>query len=429
MTGDATIYATSSGAPPAAIAIVRVSGAGACGVATALAGSVPTPRRASVRALRHPDTDVLLDRAVVLYFPGPTTATGEDLVEFHVHGGRAVVAAVEAAIGCVPGTRLADAGEFTRRALANGRIDLTEAEGLGDLLAAQTESQRKAALRIAEGGLRAEIDRWTDALVAVAAEIEAALDFSDEDDVSDVPVERTIAKIAIIAQGIDHLLAAPPVERLHDGVRVVIAGPPNSGKSTLLNALTGRDVAIVSAISGTTRDRIEVSVVRRGIAYTVTDTAGLTDTPGDEIEQIGIERARSAMMGADIVLWLDDAAPDRDEYLLVHARSDVAGRELSPPGRLEIAAKSGVGVDTLWEEIERRAAQLLPEEDALTINARQRSLLRTCTIHLGAAQHQRDLLVIAEEVRATLRLFDQVTGRSGIENVLDSIFSRFCIGK
>jgi len=429
VTGDATIYATSSGAPPAAIAIVRVSGAGARGVATALAGSVPAPRRASVRALRHPECNALLDRAIVLYFPGPMTATGEDLVEFHVHGGRAVVAAVEAAIGCFPATRLADAGEFTRRALANGRIDLTEAEGLGDLLAAQTEGQRKAALRIAEGGLRAEIERWTNALVAIAAEIEAALDFSDEDDVSDVPVERTVAKIAIIAQAIDRLLAAPPVERLHDGVRVVIAGPPNSGKSTLLNALTGRDVAIVSAISGTTRDRIEASVVRRGIAYTVTDTAGLTDDPGDEIEKIGVERAILAMAGADIVLWLDDSAPDRDDYLLVHARSDLPSRAHVPPGRLEIAAKSGVGIDALWGEIERRAARLLPQEDGLTINARQRALLRTCTIHLVAAQHQRDLLVIAEEVRATLRLFDQITGRSGIENVLDSIFSRFCIGK
>jgi tRNA modification GTPase len=429
VTGDATIYATSSGAPPAAIAIVRVSGAGARGVATALAGSVPEPRRASVRALRHPETSALLDRAIVLYFPGPMTATGEDLVEFHIHGGRAVVAAVEAAIGCCPGTRLADAGEFTRRALANGRIDLTEAEGLGDLLGAQTEGQRKAALRIAEGGLRAEIERWTNALVAIAAEIEAALDFSDEDDVSDVPVERTVAKIAIIAQAIDRLLAAPPVERLHDGVRVVIAGAPNSGKSTLLNALTGRDVAIVSAISGTTRDRIEASVVRRGIAYTVTDTAGLTDDPGDEIEKIGVERAILAMAGADIVLWLDDSAPDRDDYLLVHARSDLSSRSHVPPGRLEIAAKSGVGIDALWGEIERRAAHLLPQEDGLTLNARQRALLRTCTIHLGAAQHQRDLLVIAEEVRATLRLFDQITGRSGIENVLDSIFNRFCIGK
>ena len=429
MTGDATIYATSSGAPPAAIAIVRVSGAGAQGVAATLAGALPEPRRASVRMLRHPATGAVLDRAILLYFPGPRTATGEDLVEFHVHGGRAVVAAVEAAIGCVAGTRLADAGEFTRRALANGRIDLTEAEGLGDLLAAQTEHQRKAALRIAEGGLRAEIDRWTNMLIAVAAEIEAALDFSDEDDVGDTSVERTIAKIAMIAQAIDRLLCAPAVERLHDGVRVVIAGPPNSGKSTLLNALTGRDVAIVSAISGTTRDRIEASVVRRGIAYTLTDTAGLTDAPGDEIEQIGIERARMAMMGADIVLWLDDAAPDRDTYVPVHARSDIAGREHVPPGRWPIAAEVGAGVDALWEEIERRAARLLPQEDGLTVNARQRALLRTCSVHLGAAQQHKDLLVVAEEVRATLRGFDQISGRSGIENVLDSIFSRFCIGK
>ncbi|MET3824595.1 tRNA modification GTPase [Sphingomonas sp. PvP055] len=429
MAQEATIYAVSSGAPPAAIAIIRVSGAGARDVAIALAGSVPAPRRATVRALHHPQTGALLDRALALYFPGPTTATGEDLVEFHLHGGRAVVAAVEAAIAAVPGTRHADAGEFTRRALANGRIDLTEAEGLGDLLAAQTETQRRAALRVAEGGLRAEIDRWTDSLVAIAAEIEAALDFSDEDDVSDVPVGRLTAKIATVAQAIDQLVSAPPVERLHDGVRVVIAGPPNSGKSTLLNALTGRDVAIVSPISGTTRDRIEALVVRKGVAYNLTDTAGLTDTPGDEIEEIGIARARAAMAGADIVVWLDDAAPQQDGYLLIHARADVAGRESAPAGRLAIAARSGSGLDAVWDEIDRRAAALLPQEDAIAINTRQRALLVACACHLGAVQQSEDLLVIAEEVRGALRTLDQVSGRSGIEHVLDSIFARFCIGK
>jgi tRNA modification GTPase len=430
MTADDTIYAVSTGAPPAAIAIVRVSGAAAMGVARAIAGEGPLrPRHAALRVLRDPTTGTVLDRAILLSFPGPATATGEDLVEFHLHGGRAVVAAVEAAIGRIDGTRRADPGEFTRRALANGRIDLTEAEGLGDLLAAQTESQRRAALRIAEGGLRGQIETWSDALVRVAAEVEAALDFSDEDDVAEPPVAAIATKIAGIAQAIDGLLATPPVERLHDGIRVVIAGPPNSGKSTLLNALTGRDVAIVSAISGTTRDRIEATVVRRGVAYALTDTAGLTETPGDEIERIGIARAQDAIEGADIVLWLDDEPPPDPTYLVLHSRADVPGRECVPAGRMAVAAQAGIGIDSLWEVIEDRSRSLLPPEDSLALNARQRTLLTHAASHLAAVQREDDLLVVAEEVRATLRLFDQIVGRSGIENVLDSIFARFCIGK
>lgn len=426
--GD-TIYAASTGAPPAAIAIIRVSGPEARRVAQLLAGSVPPARRASLRALRDPDTGTLLDRAVVLYFPGPATATGEDLTEFHVHGGRAVVAAVEAAIASIDGTRLADAGEFTRRALANDRIDLTEAEGLGDLLSAQTETQRRAALRIAEGGLRSVIERWTDTLVAVAAEIEAALDFSDEDDVDEQSVEAIRHKIAIIAQAVEALVVTPPVERLHDGIRIVIAGPPNSGKSTLINALTGRDVAIVSPVSGTTRDRIEAAVTRGGVAYLLTDTAGLTDAPGDEIERIGIDRARGAIAGADVVLWLDDAAPTDPRSLAVHPRVDMAGRHTVPPGRVAISATTGEGIAGLWDVIAQRAAAILPQEDTLAVNMRQRRLLARCGSYLVAAQQHDDLLLVAEDVRGALQQLDAVTGRSGIEAVLDSIFARFCIGK
>lgn len=429
MADRATIYAASSGAPPAAIAIVRVSGDAAISVAEALAGRLPAARMASLRAVRHPETGALLDRGLVLFFPAPATATGENLVEFHLHGGRAVVAAVEQAIGTIAGTRPAEAGEFTRRALENGRIDLTEAEGLGDLLSAQTETQRRAALRLAEGGLRSAIDCWTDALVAVAAEIEAALDFSDEDDVAEQSVTVIAEKIVNVAYEIDGLLAEPPVERLHDGVRVVIAGPPNSGKSTLINALAARDVAIVSAVSGTTRDRIEATVVRRGIAYVLTDTAGLTEKPGNEIERIGIERARAAMASADIVLWLDDAVAADPSYVRVHPRADLPGREHCAPDRIAVAAFAGQGIDTLWSAIEGRALLLLPSEDALAVNARQRGLLMSCAEHLAAATNQPDLLLIAEELRSALRQLDAVAGRSHIEHVLDSIFARFCIGK
>ena len=429
MTERDTIFAVSSGAAPCGIAILRISGPRATAVAGAIAGALPEPRRAVLRVLREPSEGAVLDRAIVLFFPGPRSATGEDCVEFHVHGGRAVVAAVEAAIATRPGTRRAEAGEFTRRALENGVIDLTEAEGLGDLLAAETEGQRRAALRMAEGGVRAQIEHWSSDLIGVAARIEAQLDFSDEDDVADEALDTIAADITRIATEIDRLLAAPAVERLHDGVRVVIAGAPNSGKSTLLNALTGRDVAIVSPISGTTRDRIEASVVRAGIAYVLTDTAGLTGTPSDEIERIGIERARGAIAGADIVVWLDAQAEASANDIQVHPRCDVAGRETARSGvDVSLSARTGAGLDLLWNLIAERAATLLPQSDQLAVNQRQRALLEQCRTDLLVAKGN-DLLIVAEEVRRALRALDAVTGRSGIEDVLDAVFARFCIGK
>lgn len=426
---DDTIFACSSGPPPAAIAILRISGPSALAAAAALAGALPPARQAGVRALRDPATQRLLDRALVLVFPAPRTATGEDLVELHLHGGRAVVAAVGAALATLPGMRQAEPGEFTRRALSNGVIDLTAAEGLGDLLNAETETQRRAAMRIAEGGLRTTIERWTDRLVDVAARIEAQLDFSDEDDVPDMLIEPILSEIDAIGQTMSQLLAAPPVERLYDGVRVVIAGPPNSGKSTLLNALAGRDLAIVSALSGTTRDRIEAPVTRGGIAYVLTDTAGLTDAPHDVVERIGVSRAEAAITSADIVLWLGDTAPSDARHVAVHARADVPGRE-DPPffSQLSISAETGEGMAALWGVIAERAAALLPVADAIATNERQRGLLRGARDHL-ALDAQRDVLVIAEQVRCAIGSLNAVTGRTGTEDVLDSIFARFCIGK
>lgn len=424
-----TIYATSTGAPPSAIAIVRISGVRAREIGTALTGGLPEPRRAGVRMLRDALRDgVALDRAVVLLFPGPRSATGEDIVELHLHGGRAVIAAVESAIAAVPGARLAEPGEFTRRALENGVIDLSAAEGLGDLLAAQTEAQRRAALRVAEGGLRQRIDHWTDRLIAIAARIEAQIDFSDEDDVAEEGIEAILADVSTVTRDIAALLAVPSVERLRDGIRVVIAGPPNSGKSTLINALAGRDVAIVSPISGTTRDRIEASVERAGVAYILTDTAGLTDMPGDSIERIGIERARAAIQSADLILWLADGDAGKAEYLQVHARCDLPDRIVAPTGRIAVSAKSGYGIEPLWARIAARAATMLPPEDGLTTNARQRGLLESCRTCLEAIDG-RDLLIVAEHLRLALRALDSVAGRSGVEDVLDAMFAQFCIGK
>jgi tRNA modification GTPase len=429
MDDSATIFACSTGAPPAAIAIIRVSGTAAFAVARALAGPLPSPRRATLRRLRDPGDDSLLDRALVLTFPGPRTSTGEDMVEFHVHGGRAVVAAVMAAIDTLPATRLAEPGEFTRRALANAVIDLTAAEGLGDLLSAETETQRRAALRMAEGGLRTVVDGWTDRLIGVAARIEAQLDFSDEDDVATETEAVIVGDVAAIATEIAALLRSPPVERLRDGVRVVIAGPPNSGKSTLLNTLSGRDVAIVSPLAGTTRDRIEAPLSRAGIAYVLTDTAGLTVTPGDAIERIGIDRAEQAVAAADLVLWLGDGPPANASHLWIHPRADLLDRRQMPAGRaVAISASTGLGIPQLWTLVEQRAAALLPKADAIATNQRQRILLGQCLAHLRAIAPS-DLLIVAEEVRRALRSLDAIAGRSGTEDVLDAIFARFCIGK
>ncbi|GAA0304979.1 tRNA uridine-5-carboxymethylaminomethyl(34) synthesis GTPase MnmE [Sphingomonas oligophenolica] len=424
-----TIFAVSSGAPPAAIAIVRISGAQAVAAATQLAGALPPPRRAALRALRD-SQGLVLDRALVLLFPAPDTATGEDVVELHVHGGRAVVRAVEAALGALPGMRRAEPGEFTRRALLNGRIDLTEAEGLGDLLAAETETQRRAALAVAEGAIRRLAEGWTDRLLALAARVEAQLDFADEDDVATEAVAPIVNGLLALAGDIEAVLAAPPVERLRDGLRVVIAGPPNSGKSTLLNRLAERDAAIVSPISGTTRDRIEAPVVRDGIAYVLTDTAGLAAETADPIELIGIARAEDAMRGADILLWLGDAPPANPGAIRVHARADLAGRERLPPGaEIAISAASGLGIADLWRLVRERAVQLLPREDATALNQRQRSLVEACAVAARSAAAQQDMLLMAEDLRLAMAALDHLVGRSDVEAMLDALFRRFCLGK
>ncbi len=429
-----TIFAVSSGAPPCAIAVLRVSGPRAFAVATLLGGSLPPVRTAGLRRLRDPADGTTLDRGLVLLFPGPNSATGDDIAEFHLHGGRAVVRAVERAIGAVSGCRPAEAGEFTRRALEAGRIDLTEAEGFADLLVAETESQRRAALRNAEGGLRRRIDVWTAEAVRLAAQIEAVIDHSDEEDAAD---EARI--VAAVGQGITRLadeiaavLAQPSVDRLRDGIRVVFAGPPNSGKSSLFNAMIGREGAIVSPIAGTTRDRIEAPVVRGGVAWLLTDTAGLTDATADPIEAIGVERARASAGAADVVLWLGDGAPEAglaDRAIEIHAKCDLPGRASAPAGRISVSAGNLVAIEEVWRAMDDRASTLVPAADALAMNDRQRRLC--CAAHeaLCDAAKGADPLIFAEELRLARRALDQITGRADVENVLDTLFSGFCIGK
>jgi tRNA modification GTPase len=425
---DDTIFALSSGAPPAGIAVIRVSGPQARAALEALARRVPPPRTVSLALLKDPRDDGPLDRALLLWLPGPHTVTGEDMAELHCHGGRAVVAAVEEALGAMPGLRRAEAGEYTRRAFAHGRMDLTAVEGLADLLAAETQSQRRAALLMAEGHFSRRIEGWRGTLLDLSAMAEAALDFSDEDDVPDAAIEARIgAGIATLAQDVDAILAAPSADRLRDGVRVVLAGPPNAGKSTLLNALVGRDAAIVSDIAGTTRDRIEAPAAIGGTAFLFTDTAGLRGETGDAIEAIGIDRARAALAAADIILWLGDAdALPRDDAILVAAQCDRA--DADRPG-LRLSARTGEGMDVLIALLLSRAAALLPGEGDYALHARQRQRVGQVRDHLLAAGSTADLLVAAEELRLARAAIDALTGQAGTEDMLDRLFSGFCIGK
>jgi len=425
---DATIFALSSGAPPAGIGVIRISGALAADALRHLSSRpLPPPRTASLRMLSDA-VEGPLDRALVLWMPGPTTVTGEDLVELHCHGGRAVIAAVESALSRMSGLRRAEAGEFTRRAFANGRMDLNAVEGLADLLAAETQSQRRAALMMAEGHFSRRIARWREALLQISAMAEAALDFSDEDDVPDAAIGDRIADgIATLKNEAGQALGAPFAERLRDGVRVVLAGPPNAGKSTLLNALVGRDAAIVSDIAGTTRDRIEVPAAIGGIAFLLTDTAGLRSDSGDAIEAIGIARARAALEAADIILWLGEADDlPREDAILISAQRD--RRSSDGPG-LNLSAVTGEGMDRLIGQLLDRASHLLPGPGDVALHARQRQGVGQLLHHLSAAVREPDLLVFAEELRLARGAIDALTGQAGTEDMLDRLFGSFCIGK
>ena len=377
--------------------------------------------------LRRADGGIL-DRALVLVFPGPASATGEDLVEFHCHGGRAVVDAVEDTLASMPGLRRAEPGEFTRRALINGRIDLAEAEGLADLLAAETERQRIAALSGAEGRVSAQVRAWLDRVAGVAAHVEAALDFADEDDV--VQTGGGLADAQAEAEGLAaemrRVLDQPPVERLRDGIRVVIGGPPNSGKSTLINLLADRDVAIVSPVSGTTRDRIEAPVTRGGLPFVLTDTAGLTESE-DTVEAIGVSRAAESIRAADLLIWLGDEQPDRDA-IWVHSRADLPGRAEAPATRdLSISSAWPESIEALWQCVVARAELLVPSVDALSLSRQQREQCRRAAEHL--VHSSGDALIFAEHLRLARHSLATILGIDAGEHLLDTLFARFCVGK
>ncbi len=395
----------------------------------ALAGRMPAPRRASLSTLRDPDGGELIDRGLLLWFPGPDAATGEDLAEFHCHGGRAVIAAILDALAKLPGLRLAAPGEFTRRAFEHGRMDLNAAEGLADLLMAETQSQRRAALAMAEGGFSRLVADWEAELLRLSALVEAALDFSDEDDVPDAGIEGMIvAGIGALHGAVVAESMRPHAERLRDGIRVVLAGPPNAGKSTLLNALAGREAAIVSPIAGTTRDRIEVPVAIAGIAFLLTDTAGLRAETDDAVEAIGMDRAAQAIAAADIILWLGPVNDAPEGAVRIAARMDEPGHDAAGAD-LQLSAVTGEGMDELRDLLLARARALLPGEGDYALHARQRAAVHAMTDALGEALAQADMLLVAEHLREARRAIDALTGRSGTEAMLDALFGNFCIGK
>jgi tRNA modification GTPase len=402
---------------------------------------------AGARYLIHPRDGHLLDRGLVIWFPGPRSFTGEDVAELLLHGGRAVVAAVLEALSVIPGCRPAEPGEFVRRAFENGKLDLAEAEGLADLIEAETEAQRRQALRQATGDLSALVESWRSTLIDAIALVEAAIDFSDEADVSQSSFEQGRGIVAGLEAAIRNQLDdGHRGEILRDGFRVALAGPPNVGKSSLLNALARRPAAIVSEEAGTTRDVIEVRLDLGGYPVIVSDTAGLRQTEM-RIEQEGIRRTLETARAADLILWLidpgapqvqlpEDLRPLADRVLLVLNKADLLQQgtpPVLPDDSVLISAKTGLGLSDLTARLAAIANDRLDDagHPAALTNARQRTLVADALEHLGVFldgnPHETELR--AEDLRRAAGALGRLTGRVDVEEVLDRVFSRFCIGK
>ncbi len=485
-----TIFALSSGRPPVAIAVVRISGPNAGTALEQLSGRLPQPRYASLARLRDPVSGENLDEALALWFPAPRSETGEDMAELQLHGGRAVIAAVLAALGRLTGFRPAEAGEFTRRAFENGRMDLTAVEGLADLLGAETEAQRRQAYRQMKGLLGDRAETWRTRLIKALALVEAGIDFSDEADVPAELIRPALDIAGTLHQEISDALAqAGRGERLRDGLVVAMAGPPNAGKSTLLNRIAKREVAIVSPHAGTTRDVIEVHLDLGGYPVTLLDTAGVRETD-DPVEQEGVRRARERAAAADLVLWITESgrpmaymggqrptddrsmndksgpladAPSRKARvakarvpgLLTGSMADTQAvwtiqnkadlQKGTPRSQrdknehifnnedefISISATRGDGVDALLVRLEAHVRAFFGSESGLIARARHRyyltETLSSLQRALGQSVDQEE--IIAEELRLASRALGRLTGKVDVEDILDVIFRDFCIGK
>lgn len=443
MTTD-TIFALSSGAGRTGVAVLRVSGPMAANVAQDLSGDVPHPREATLAKLRDKNGD-LLDESVLVYFPKPKSFTGEDVLEIHCHGSAAVVKALLAALGEMENCRAAEAGEFTQRAYQNGKMDLTEVEGLSDLIISETDMQRRAALRETIGASRALYTRWREELLQATALIEALIDFSADEDIPEAALDDAARLLGSLVEEMQsHLTQARSAEILRDGLTVVLAGAPNAGKSSLLNALACRDVAIVTDEPGTTRDMIEVKLDLGGYPVTLVDTAGLRESQ-NKIEAEGIRRALARAKQADLVLWLqpsneqkqnppaDDAKKvwkniwrviSKSDLMPVVARSDV----------IAVSANTGAGIQHLLDRLSIFARERFGDknEDAVFMRERHRQLLKTSSTKLRTLLINikiTPLEIIAEDLRHAAEPLARITGHIGAEEMLGAIFSRFCIGK
>lgn len=446
MCGGDTIFALSSGTGPAGVAVIRISGPAAGTVINRMAGPRAEPRRAAYRKVCDPETGAGLDEGLVLWFTSPKSETGEDMAELQVHGGRAVVRAILDAIAKVPGCRLAEPGEFARRAFESGKLDLTQVEGLADLVNAETDAQRRQALAQAGGVLAKLYDGWRAELIGAMALAEAAIDFSDEGDVGANAFASARTIIARLSQEIrDHLHDNRRGEILRDGFQVVLAGPPNVGKSSLLNALARRDAAIVSEHAGTTRDVIDVRLDLDGIPVLISDTAGVRESV-EAIEQEGIRRTLDRARRADLVLWLSEPAAEYDPvpkglidqigpFRRVVTKGDLmdaAARAAIPAGALEISSTTGEGIAELAAWIAGEAANQVGHSEAPALTqARHRQNLELALGSLddflrGLASETE---LRAEDLRRAAHALGRITGRVDVEDVLDQIFGRFCIGK
>jgi tRNA modification GTPase len=421
-----TIFALATARGRAGVAVVRLSGPRAAAAAREVAGALPPARRLALREIR--DGTEVLDRALVVHFPRGASFTGEEVVEFHLHGSIAIVQAVLRRIGRIEGLRLAQPGEFTRRALANERLDLSEVEGLADLIEAETEAQRRQAMRVMAGALGERAAQWRKAAIAILARVEVGIDFAEED----LPPEESLGVTRAIGDLIGDLEAElrgyTAAERIREGFEVAILGPPNAGKSTLLNRLAGREAAITSEIAGTTRDVIEVRMEIGGLAVTLLDTAGLRETT-DPVEAIGISRTRTRADAADLRIVLiapdgsgaDDLALGPDDIVL-HGKCDITHRT---PG---VSGRTGEGIDALFAQIAERLGARTASAGLVT-RARHRAAVEGAVRALQAAAEPKGAELRAEDLRQALRQLDSIVGRVDVEHILDEIFAAFCIGK